>query len=200
MTSPAHASGTDRMRTTWTVVTIMVLLMLGMAAVFGAGVHDYFYQQGLTSVMDSYWMPYAVPLAVLGFTAMLVRRVVDAMHGVEVANAALELRVRERTEALEQANAAKGRFIAAASHDLRQPVASIGLLAGLLREPMGEARQRSLIERIEQATAALESLLKGLLDLSRLESTVGDIRLAPMDTSGQFAKEQTSITGRSLPV
>ncbi|TXH46526.1 MAG: response regulator [Burkholderiaceae bacterium] len=147
-----------------------LLLMLGMAAVFGAGVHDYFYQQGLTSVMDSYWMPYAVPLAVLGFTAMLVRRVVDAMHGVEVANAALELRVRERTEALEQANAAKGRFIAAASHDLRQPVASIGLLAGLLREPMGEARQRSLIERIEQATAALESLLKGLLDLSRLDA------------------------------
>lgn len=162
-----------------------LLLLIGMSAVFGAGVHDYFYQQGMTSVMDSYWMPYAVPLAVLAFTAMLVRRVVDAMHGVEVANAALEQRVRERTVALEQANAAKGRFIAAASHDLRQPVASIGLLAGLLREPMGQARQRSLVERIEQAAAALESLLKGLLDLSRLDAgtvrpRLGAVALQPL--------------------
>jgi len=45
---------------------------------------------------------FLVPLAVLGFTAMLVRRVVDAMHGVEVANAALELRVRDRERKLLQ--------------------------------------------------------------------------------------------------
>jgi signal transduction histidine kinase len=147
-----------------------VLLGAVLAAVFAAGVHDYLYQQGRLSVMDTYWLPYAVPLAVLAFTAMLVNRMVEALHGVELANVALEQRVRERTAELEQANAAKGRFLAAASHDLRQPVASIGLLVGLLREQLQAPALRGLVDRIDQAVAALESLLRGLLDLSRLDA------------------------------
>lgn len=165
---------------------VLVLLGSGLVAVFVAGVHDYLYQQGRTSVMDAYWMPYAVPLAVLAFTGLLVRRVVDALHGVERANLALEARVRERTAELEQANAAKGRFVAAASHDLRQPVASIGLLVGLLREPLAEPARRALVDRIDTAVAALESLLGGLLDLSRLDAGTVEPRLAGVELQGVF--------------
>lgn len=163
-----------------------ILLGAGLAAVFFAGVHDYLYQQGRTSVMDAYWMPYAVPIAVLAFTAMLVNRVVDALHGVELANIALEQRVRERTAALEQANAAKGRFLAAASHDLRQPVASIGLLVGLLREPLPAPKLRGLVDRIDQAVAALESLLRGLLDLSRLDAGTVQPRIRRVELQAVF--------------
>jgi signal transduction histidine kinase/CheY-like chemotaxis protein len=164
----------------------LVSVSTGLAAVFGAGLHDYLYQQGYTSVMDAYWMPYAVPLAVLAFTGMLVRRVVDALHGVELANAALEQRVRERTAELEHANAAKGRFLAAASHDLRQPVASIGLLVGLLREQLQAPALRRLVDRIDHAVAALESLLRGLLDLSRLDAGTVQPRVKRVDLQAVF--------------
>jgi signal transduction histidine kinase/CheY-like chemotaxis protein len=158
----------------------LLLPVVGLAAVAASGLHDYLYQQGHTSVMDSYWLPYAVPLAVLAFAALLVRRIVDAMHGVELANLTLEQRVRERTAALEHANAAKGRFVAAASHDLRQPVAAIGLLVGLLRERVDATLRHELVDRIDRAVAALESLLKGLLDLSRLDAGTVRPRLGPV--------------------
>ena len=164
----------------------LVPLVVGVAAVFVAGVHDYLYQQGRTSVMDAYWMPYAVPLAVLAFTALLVNRVVGAMNAVAHANVALEQRVRERTAELEQANAAKGRFLAAASHDLRQPVASIGLLVGLLREQEPAPRQRGLVDRIDQAVAALETLLRGLLDVSRFDAGTVQPRIGRVELQAVF--------------
>jgi signal transduction histidine kinase/ActR/RegA family two-component response regulator len=166
--------------------TACVPLGVGIASVFGAGVHDYLYQQGRTSVMDAYWMPYAVPLAVLAFTAMLVHRVVGALSAVEHANLALEQRVRERTVELEEANAAKGRFLAAASHDLRQPVAGIGLLVGLLREQEQEPRQRALVDRIDQGVAALEKLLRGLLDVSRLDAGTVQPRIGRVELQAVF--------------
>lgn len=164
----------------------VVPLVVGLASVFGAGVHDYLYQQGRTSVMDAYWMPYAVPLAVLAFTAMLVNRVVGALGAVEHANLALEQRVRERTVELEEANAAKGRFLAAASHDLRQPVAGIGLLVGLLREQEQAPRQRALVDRIDQGVAALEKLLRGLLDVSRLDAGTVQPRIGRVELQAVF--------------
>ena len=145
-------------------------LLGGLVVVLGAGVHDYFYQQGHTSVMDGYWLPYAVPLALMAFAGVLMQRVVGALNQVEELNLTLEQRVRDRTLALQQANRAKSRFLAAASHDLRQPVVSIGLLVGLLREHITEPAQRTLAARLDEAVAAMENLLAGLLDLSRLES------------------------------
>ena len=80
-------------------------------------------------------------------------------------------RVRERTEALGAGQRRQWSLHRRGQPDLRQPVASIGLLAGLLREPMGEARQRSLIESASsRPRPRFESLLKGLLDLSRLDA------------------------------
>lgn len=145
-------------------------LLAGLLVVLAAGAHDYLYQQGHTSVMDGYWLPYAVPVALVGFAAVLIQRVVGALNQVEALNLTLEQRVRDRTRALLAANRAKSDFLAAASHDLRQPVVGIGLLVGLLRERIVEPAQRALVARVDAAVAALESLLAGLLDLSRLES------------------------------
>ena len=134
-----------------------------------AALHDYVYWRGLTSVMDAYWLPYTLPVTLAIVGGMQIKRLVGALHQVEQLNADLERRVVERTEALQQANQAKTRFLTAASHDLRQPVVTIGLLIDLLREQVPPAL-RPMTDRVNEAVSSMEELLKGLLDLSRLEA------------------------------
>jgi CheY-like chemotaxis protein len=76
----------------------------------------------------------------------------------------------DRSRELEAASAGKTRFLAAASHDLRQPVVSIGLLTELLREQLLPATATPILARIGDSVQALNQLLKGLLDLSRFEA------------------------------
>ncbi len=155
----------------------LLALLAGLAVVFVAGVHDYLYQQGHLSVMGGYWLPYAVPVALVAYAGVLVQRLVGALHQVEELNLTLEQRVRERTHDLQIANQAKTRFLAAASHDLRQPVVTIGLLVGLLREKIADPLLKPMVQRVDEAVASMEALLGGLLDLSRLDS--GALRLRP---------------------
>lgn len=73
-------------------------------------------------------------------------------------------------EAAERANKAKSRFLAAASHDLRQPLQTLSMLNGTLRRRL---RNRAATEALEQqgrAITAMSRLLNSLLDISKLES------------------------------
>jgi signal transduction histidine kinase/CheY-like chemotaxis protein len=150
-------------------------------------VHDYLYQQGRTSVADGYWMPYVTPVALVSFALVLVHRLVQALGDVEQLNASLEVRVAERTRELETANAAKTRFLAAASHDMRQPVVTIGLLVGLVREQVASLPAvRVMIDRVNDAVASMEALLKGLMDLSRLESGTLNPRMQAIPLAALF--------------
>ena len=145
------------------------ILLAAVALACVAAVHDYGHWRGLTSVMDLYWLPLALPVTLIVVGSVLVKRLVHALHQVEQLNADLERRVVERTEALQQANLAKTRFLTAASHDLRQPVVTIGLLIDLLRERV-PAALRPMTEQVNDAVSSMEDLLRGLLDLSRLEA------------------------------
>ncbi|WP_240099527.1 hybrid sensor histidine kinase/response regulator [Thermomonas flagellata] len=91
-------------------------------------------------------------------------------------NETLEQRVAERTLLLEsakreaeQANEAKGRFLAAIGHDLLQPLHAAHLFTDALRE-RGDAEQRRLAAHIGGALEATTDLLTTLLDMSRLEA------------------------------
>jgi signal transduction histidine kinase len=153
-----------------------------VAAVLGSmlsALHDYLYWRGLTSVMDAYWLPYTLPVSLAIVGGVMIKRLVGALHQVEQLNADLERRVVERTEALQQANLAKTRFLTAASHDLRQPVVTIGLLIDLMREQVPLAL-RPMTDRVNEAVSSMEDLLKGLLDLSRLEAGTVRPRLQPV--------------------
>jgi signal transduction histidine kinase/CheY-like chemotaxis protein len=75
-----------------------------------------------------------------------------------------------RKEEAERANAAKTRFLAAASHDLRQPMHTIGLLVGVLRERLQEPRLVDLADKVQTAVAAMENLFGSLLDISKLDA------------------------------
>lgn len=97
----------------------------------------------------------------------------------------LEQRVAERTGELAEANEAKSRFIAAASHDLRQPVHALGLFVGQLRDSGDAAARQALLAHIESSVAAFEALLESLLDISRLDAGAVPVRpqvlaLAPL--------------------
>ena len=94
--------------------------------------------------------------------------------------ASLESRVAERTLALAEANEAKSRFLAAASHDLRQPVHALGLFVGQLRQAGDDATRRALVAHIERAVAAFETLLESLLDISRLDAGTVAVRREPV--------------------
>ncbi len=83
-------------------------------------------------------------------------------------------RARERAEVArrqaEAANLAKSQFLAAASHDLRQPLYALSLFSGALKslELADDATQ--VVTHIQDNIAAMEGLFNGLLDLSRLEA------------------------------
>ncbi len=81
-----------------------------------------------------------------------------------------------RDEAL-RANAAKTRFLAAASHDLRQPMHAIGLMVGLLRERVAQPDLRLLADKAQRATSGMETLFGGLLDISKLDAGVVQARV-----------------------
>lgn len=91
----------------------------------------------------------------------------------------LEQRVRHATreliaqkEAAEAAAQAKSRFLAAASHDLRQPLHALTLLVAALQERPLEDEARRLVRHIDASAGALDGLLNALLDLSKLDAGV----------------------------
>jgi signal transduction histidine kinase/CheY-like chemotaxis protein len=91
---------------------------------------------------------------------------------LEESYATLEARIAERTEQLARANQAKTRFLAAASHDLRQPMHALALTVGELRETARAPELAALAQRIDRSVDALEDLLDALLDVSKLDAGV----------------------------
>ncbi|WP_299740878.1 PAS-domain containing protein [uncultured Roseobacter sp.] len=117
-------------------------------------------------------------------TEVLENRVMERTAELTRANASLteqyeekarveeELRVaKERAEA---AVSSKTRFLAAASHDLLQPINAAKLLISSLQETTRETRFSPMVDRLEGAFASAEYLLHSLLDISRLESADPD--------------------------
>jgi signal transduction histidine kinase len=86
--------------------------------------------------------------------------------------ATLERKVEERTHQLELANQAKSRFLAAASHDLRQPLHALGLFVAQLQGRTSAAERKQLLGRIDAALAAMSELFNALLDISKLDAGV----------------------------
>jgi two-component system, chemotaxis family, CheB/CheR fusion protein len=70
----------------------------------------------------------------------------------------------------EQANLAKSRFLAAASHDLRQPLQTLSLLQGILAKKVREPEALKLVIRLEETLGAMSGMLNTLLDINQLEA------------------------------
>lgn len=123
----------------------------------------------------------------------------EAAEALERSNATLEKRVRDRTEELtrlnselalaksraEDANISKTRFLAAASHDILQPLNAARLYVTSLVERQNGGDDSRLVENIDDSLEAIEEILGALLDISRLDAgamttsitsfTIGDL-------------------------
>jgi Na+/proline symporter/signal transduction histidine kinase/CheY-like chemotaxis protein len=109
---------------------------------------------------------------------------VKAADELERANETLERRVQERTEQLtrlntelarakagaEQANISKTRFLAAASHDILQPLNAARLYVTSLIERQGSGEASQLVGNIDASLDAVEEIIGALLDISRLDT------------------------------
>ncbi len=83
---------------------------------------------------------------------------------------------REKASA-EEASAAKSRFLAAASHDLRQPVHALSLFLAALRPKTMDKEAHKLLDHIDESVSAMGGLFGGLLDISRLDAGVVEVNL-----------------------
>jgi len=115
------------------------------------------------------------PGVVEGFVADITERK-QAQARLQQLNDQLEQRVAERTneliearDAAQAANLSKDKYLAAASHDLLQPLNAARLLISTLRERDLAAAEGLLVERAHQALEGAEDLLSDLLDISRLD-------------------------------
>jgi Na+/proline symporter/CheY-like chemotaxis protein len=111
---------------------------------------------------------------------------VKAAEALERANATLERRVRERTKELtrlntelerakaeaDDANVSKTRFVAAASHDILQPLNAARLYVTSLieRQRAGAGEDADLVQNIDASLEAVEEIFAALLDISRLDT------------------------------
>ncbi|MDJ0760114.1 MAG: PAS domain S-box protein [Woeseiaceae bacterium] len=84
--------------------------------------------------------------------------------------ARMERAIIAAQEEAERANKANTAFLAAASHDLRQPVQALSLLNGALRRTVKDERALSMIDSQENSLTAMTNLLNSLLDISRLDA------------------------------
>jgi two-component system, sensor histidine kinase len=81
-------------------------------------------------------------------------------------------KLRLEKERAEEANLAKSRFLASASHDLRQPIHALGMFLGALSQHEMSNEMRRLVGHMEGSVEAMDSLFSSLLDISRLDAGV----------------------------
>jgi PAS domain S-box-containing protein len=114
------------------------------------------------------------------------RFVAAAIRDVTERRSISDALVAAREEA-DQANRAKSRFLATASHDLRQPLQAIRLINASMQKLTQDAPDLSeLVRQQESAIDGATRMLNALLDISRLESGAIDPQLAPVSLAAAF--------------
>jgi signal transduction histidine kinase len=122
--------------------------------------------------------------------------------------AGLERKVEERTHQLALANLAKSRFLAAASHDLRQPMHALGLFVAQLHSHITSPDGSRVVNRIDEALTGMNELFNALLDITKLDAgvltpTIGEFPIAELlgrigSTFTPVAQEK-GLSFRSVP-
>jgi two-component system, chemotaxis family, CheB/CheR fusion protein len=126
------------------------------------------------------------------------RQILLAIDDITESRRAAEILSAAKREA-DQANLGKSRFLAAASHDLRQPLQTLSFLQGILAKSVTDERVLRLIDRLDETVKAMSGMLDTLLDINQLEAGIvrRDIVDFPVNAvldelRRQFAHSQTA--------
>lgn len=109
----------------------------------------------------------------------------------QIALATLEL--RKKKEEAENATLAKSRFLAAASHDLRQPTHALGMFVARLAQLPHDVQTGKLIGNLEASVQAMQDLLNGLLDVSRLDAQAVQVQSQPIALDDLFDQMRSGL-------
>ncbi len=110
-------------------------------------------------------------------TRSLIGQLQDEKRNAEAARAAAEAATRAKTQ-----------FLAAASHDLRQPLHALGMFVAALRAKTQDPQTRPLVDKMGQALDAMDGLFAELMDLSRLDAGAVPVRPSEVPLEGLFAR------------
>ena len=129
---------------------------------------------------------------VISFTDVTSERLAGrALHEM---NEQLEQRVLDRTAELgvalaeaERANASKSRFVAAASHDLLQPLSAAKLFLSSLTDHLDGEDGRDVLVKTETALQSAQSIIEALLDISKLDAGKIAFEMQPVRLSAIFS-------------
>lgn len=95
----------------------------------------------------------------------------------------------------ESSSQAKSRFLASASHDLRQPAHALGMFVARLADLPHDAQTRHLVGCVDDSVRALQDMLDGLFDISRLDSDQTQISRVAFPIEGVFGQLRSSLSG-----
>ncbi len=192
-----------------------LFLLISLMAMTGGSTFTYsIYMPGYFSYVPSILLPIAVQFFLLGdkfhntlgivtivyllvLTAFNLRlnKSFKATLALRFENLNLIEQLKEQKEEAERANKAKSKFLAAASHDLRQPLYALGLFTSVLDEIIKYPEVKRVVEQINTSVAALTNLFDKLLDISQLDA--GVIQVKKQDFSlEQMFKEMASEFNR----
>ena len=167
----------------------MLIIFTGMSAASLASLHAYL------PVFYAYLVPTLIPITIklllqadhlhislsitvfvflggLSYFGLIFNRSLMQSLRLRFENVELVEQLREQKEEAERANIAKSKFLAAASHDLRQPLHALMLFTSVLDEAIQYPKVRKVVDQINASVEALQSLFNALLDISRLEAGV----------------------------
>lgn len=162
---------------------VAVLFTLVSARLIATGTFGYILLGGASALFG---------LTMVGFCRVQAKILQDGFR-IRFENRALvEALVVEKAEAeearnrAELASLAKSQFLAAASHDLRQPLYALSLFSASLGELKLDDEGRGVVGRIQDSIGVMETLFDGLLDISRLEAGVVQAHVADVSVDALF--------------
>ncbi len=95
---------------------------------------------------------------------------------------------------LELANVAKSRFLAIASHDLRQPLQTLALLQGLLVKAVEGKKAQGLVAKLDDILGAISGMLNMLLDINQIEAGVVRAEMVDFEINGMLERLKNEFT------
>ena len=190
---------------------------LALLAMTGIGVHV------VAASMTAIWLwlvPLLLPLVlfllvrggpvlttlavlVLGFGVMAMlfaasmHRLLKTALQTRLDNDALVRALRRQVVLVEEADREKSRFLASASHDLRQPMHALGLFAGALDKHLTGTALQPTVTNMIRAIDALEQSFSAMLDISKLDAGVVEPNLQPFPIRDLFRVLHMQCSGRA---
>ena len=158
------------------VLSYLVLSYVAFAIPIAISLASGFFFIEQQTAMTLGFMVVVYIVACLYFSRSFNKVLTEALH-LRHEKDALMVDQKFKKELAEQANMAKSRFLAAASHDLRQPLHALSLLFEAVKATDSSELRKSLYPKIEVSIAALSSLFNSLLDISKLDAGVVEAKI-----------------------